>query len=102
EVLVFAFEVEGAALEVLFEVAALLFLEDDGLLLEILARALEIVLLTLEGVLGLLELRLHLILVLLSGIALVDRPLHVDHGHPQLAARAARPASQRGSDRDRQ
>src|SRR5262249_35304990 len=80
EVLVLALEVEGAGLEVLLEVAALLVLQPDRLLFEILARAFDGLLLALEGVLGLLELRLHLILGLLPGVALVQRPLHGDHG----------------------
>ena len=87
------------ALEVLLEVAPLVLLQDERLLVVVLLQAVEVLALALQLVLRLLELRLHLVLGLLAGVALVQRALHVDDGDlaapPRAPARATSSAAER-------
>src|SRR5438067_2904008 len=99
EVLVLALELEAAGLEVLLEVAPLLVLEHRRLALVILLQPVQVFALLLQLVLRALELRLHLVLGLLAGVALVERALHVDHGD-LLLRRRERPRPERDHDRD--
>src|SRR6266480_4648571 len=79
EVLVLALELEAAALEVLLQVAPLFVLEHRRLALVVLLQPVQVLALLLQLVLRALELRLHLVLGLLAGVAFVERALHVDH-----------------------
>src|SRR5882724_3268162 len=99
EVLVLALELEAAALEVLLQVAPLLVLEHRRLALVVLLQPVQVLALLLQLVLRALELRLHLVLGLLAGVALVERALHVDHGD-LLLQRRERSRPERDHDRD--
>ena len=95
EVFVLAFELEAPVLEVLLEVVALLLTEHERLLVVVLLHAVEVLTLVAQRLLRMLELRLHLILRFLAGVAVVQRALHVHDGDLQLGA-----GHPRGSRRD--